>query len=190
MTVAKDYSATAADGLHTETSLSQSEIEVTLSPLFEFSKPEDFVLNRNAHLNFAVKLTMQGFSAKYISQDASQPWLLFWNLQSFQTLGVSFDPLNKKRAINTVLRSQHPKGGFGGGPRQIPHLLSNYAAVCSLAIAGDAEKGHGWDQINREGMYDWFMSLKQPDGSFTVCQNGEVDMRYDLLCTTRDLGCF
>ena len=30
-------------------------------------------------------------------------------------------------------------------------------------------------------MYDWFMSLKQPDGSFIVSNYGEVDVRYGSL---------
>ena len=80
-------------------------------------------------------------------------------------------------AIDTILRSQHPDGGFGGGPGQNAHLLSNYAAVCSLAIVGSDRAGCGWDAIHREKMYTWFMSLKQPDGSFLVSKNAEVDMR-------------
>lgn len=30
---------------------------------------------------------------------------------------------------------------------------------------------------NRQKMYNFFMSLKQPDGSFIVCKGGEVDVR-------------
>jgi prenyltransferase beta subunit len=81
-------------------------------------------------------------------------------------------------AIATILRTQHPKGGFGGGPAQNAHLLSNYAAVCTLAIMGSSSPDGGWDQIDRKAMYEWFMSLKEPDGSFLVCHHGEVDMRY------------
>ncbi|TFK35695.1 terpenoid cyclases/protein prenyltransferase alpha-alpha toroid [Crucibulum laeve] len=80
---------------------------------------------------------------------------------------------------------QHPEGGFGGGPGQAPHLLPTYASVCSLAIAGRPGLGGGWDQIDREGMYNFFMSLKQPDGSFLVAKHAEVDVRgiYCLLTT-------
>lgn len=76
-----------------------------------------------------------------------------------------------------MLRFQHPKGGFGGGRGQNPHLLTTYASVCALAIVGGPEEAGGWNRIDRKKIYDWFMSLKQPDGSFLVSENAEVDMR-------------
>jgi protein farnesyltransferase subunit beta len=101
------------------------------------------------------------------------------------------------RAIDTIMQWQHPDGGFGGGPGQAAHLLPTYAAVCSLAIAGGPGPGGGWDQIDRcamrsyrcdlppnasgrDKLYKWYMSLKQPDGSFIVSTHGEVDVRYAL----------
>lgn len=53
------------------------------------------------------------------------------------------------RAIDTVLATQHPDGGFGGGPGQLAHLLPTYAAVCALAVAGRPGPGGGWDDIDR-----------------------------------------
>jgi protein farnesyltransferase subunit beta len=47
------------------------------------------------------------------------------------------------------MASQHPDGGFGGGPKQAPHLLPTYASVCALAIVGKPGEGGGWDQIDR-----------------------------------------
>lgn len=72
---------------------------------------------------------------------------------------------------------QHPDGGFGGGPGQAAHLLTTYAAICSLAVAGSPGPGGGWDQIDRKKLYAFFMSLKQPDGSFLVAHHSEVDVR-------------
>ncbi|KZO94646.1 terpenoid cyclases/Protein prenyltransferase [Calocera viscosa TUFC12733] len=82
------------------------------------------------------------------------------------------------------MRFSTPSGGFAGGPYQNPHLLPTYAAVCALAIVGKPGEEGGWEQIDRVKLYDFFLSLKQPDGSFVVCQDGEVDMRgcYCLLC--------
>ncbi|KAF7313263.1 Protein farnesyltransferase subunit beta [Mycena kentingensis (nom. inval.)] len=135
------------------------------------------MLDKKAHMNFLIRNLVQGFPARYTSQDASQPWLIFWTLQSFSILQVGLDPGNKQRAIDMLMACQHPGGGFGGGPKQAAHLLPTYAAVCALAIVGRAGDGGGWDQINRTKMYEFFMSLKQPDGSFLVSKHSEVDVR-------------
>jgi protein farnesyltransferase subunit beta len=47
------------------------------------------------------------------------------------------------------MKSQHPEGGFGGGPGQNAHLLPTYAAVCALSIVGRPGPDGGWDQIDR-----------------------------------------
>ncbi|KAF8337558.1 terpenoid cyclases/Protein prenyltransferase, partial [Cantharellus anzutake] len=169
--------ASPTDRFPTATSKVQEETEKLIRTLFETAKPQRYTLNRNAHLNFVARFVFQGFPRRYMSQDASQPWLLFWTFQSFQTLGVKFDDGNRTRAVSTVLRYQHPQGGFCGGPGQNAHLLANYAAVCSIAIMGFAGPNGGWDQIDRVKMYEWLMSLKQPDGSFLVSAHAEVDVR-------------
>lgn len=129
-------------------------------------------LKKKIHTQFIARLMLQGFPSKYISQDASQPWLLFWILQSLSILQIGLDPGNKqrsarstlhveglvspsgnRRAIDTVLACQHPDGGFGGGPAQSAHLLPTYAATCSLAIAGRPGPGGGWDEIDRYVAY-------------------------------------
>ncbi|CAK5263324.1 unnamed protein product [Mycena citricolor] len=176
---------TPIDGFPTHTSSTQSDTEnILLSHL-----PSDLkatpTLDKNAHMQFLVRNLVQGFPSRYISQDASQPWLLYWSLQSFSVLQVGLDPGNKQRAIDTLMAMQHPDGGFGGGPKQSAHLLPTYAAVSALAIVGRPGDNGGWDQIDRKKMYEFFMSLKQPDGSFLVAHHSEVDVRgvYCLLVT-------
>lgn len=86
------------------------------------------------------------------------------------------------RAISTLMHFLSPLGGFSGGPAntQVPHLLPTYAATCSLAMVGNAGQGGGWQELAaaRQGVYDFFMRCKQPDGGFVVCEGGEVDVRY------------
>ncbi|OCH90755.1 terpenoid cyclases/Protein prenyltransferase [Obba rivulosa] len=148
------------------------------------------ILNRNLHIQYLLRNLQQGFPERYTSQDASQTWLLFWTLQGFSTLGIGLDDRTKQRrapSIDTLLAAQHPEGGFGGGPGQLAHQLPTFAAVSALAIAGRPGPGGGWDEIDRAKMYTWFLSLKQPDGSFKVSHDGEVDVRglYCLLvCAT------
>ncbi|KAJ3058053.1 hypothetical protein HK102_010715, partial [Quaeritorhiza haematococci] len=76
--------------------------------------------------------------------------------------------------VSTISRFQHPKGGFGGGPGQVPHLAPTYAAVNALAIVGTKE---AYDCVDRKSLYEWLMRLKRPDGSFVMHEDGEIDVR-------------
>ncbi|KAG6816896.1 hypothetical protein H0H87_001849 [Tephrocybe sp. NHM501043] len=173
------------DAFPTATSTTQAETESVLLRHIPSDADAAPGLSKTSHMQFLVRNLVQGFPARYVSQDASQPWLLFWTIQSFSILQVGLDPANKQRIINKILETQHPDGGFGGGPGQAAHLLPCYASVCALAIVGRPGAGGGWDEINRKKMYDFFMSLKQSDGSFLVTHHGEVDVRgiYCLLVT-------
>ncbi|KAH8091781.1 terpenoid cyclases/Protein prenyltransferase [Cristinia sonorae] len=188
--VEREWKPTPTDGVSTPTSLLQASTEDILKAKYlsvnlnaaaaspsSSSPPFEPPLNKNAHLQYLLRNLRQGFPAHYISQSASQPWLIFWTLQGFCVLGVGLDGQTKKQTVETLLAMQHPNGGFGGGPGQAAHLLPTYAAVCALAIAGQPGAGGGWDQIDRAKIYDFFMSLKQPDGSFLVAHDAEVDVR-------------
>lgn len=73
-----------------------------------------------------------------------------------------------------IHRCQHPDGGFGGGPGQIPHLAPTYAAVNALVIIGTQE---AYNVINRKKLMDFLWSVKQTDGSFAMHVGGEIDIR-------------
>ncbi|TFK49209.1 terpenoid cyclases/Protein prenyltransferase [Heliocybe sulcata] len=171
------YRPTPTDSFPTDTSVLQGETEETLSKHIPSPEYPAQPLNRNAHLQWLVRNMVQGFPTRYTSQDASQPWLMFWTLQSLSTLQAGLDSGNKQKAIDTIMSWQYPEGGFGGGPGQAPHLLATYASVCALANVGRPGPGGGWDEIDREKMYKFFLSVKQADGSFTVMRHGEVDVR-------------
>lgn len=175
------------DGLTTETSITQSETEQTILHTLRTSPPSPpTVLNRNVHASYIGK-SLMSLPAPYVSLDASRPWLMYWSLHSFDILGIGLDQVMKDRAVDTILSFQHPDGGFGGGPGQSPHLLPTYASICTLAIVGSPED---WNKINRKGLYDFFLRCKRSDGSFVVCQGGEVDVRgiYCLLVCATLLG--
>ncbi|CAA7266680.1 unnamed protein product [Cyclocybe aegerita] len=171
------------DGFSTPTSRTQAETEAVLLEHIPTPDPSTgeptpkAALDKKLHMQFLVRNLVQGFPTRYTSQDASQPWLMFWTVQAFSVLQVGLDPGNKQRIIDKIMTWQHPDGGFGGGPGQAAHLLPTYASVCSLAIVGRPGPGGGWDQIDREKMYRFFMSLKQKDGSFLVAHHSEVDVR-------------
>nr|GAT56401.1 predicted protein [Mycena chlorophos] len=176
MTTTSTMRPVPVDAFPTLTSSTQAETEkILLEHVSDPNKPP--TLHKNLHMQFLVRALSQGLPARYSSQDASQPWLLYWTLQAFSVLQVGLDPGTKQKAIDMLLACQDTEGGFGGGPKQTPHLLPTYAAVCSLAIVGRPGEGGGWDDIDRGKMYKFFMSLKQPDGSFLVSKHSEVDVR-------------
>ena len=87
---------TPIDAYPTKTSDLQADIEETLQ---EEIPPDGGgrVLHKNTHLQFLVRNLVQGFPARYMSQDASQPWLMFWTLQAFSTFQIAIDPDSKQR---------------------------------------------------------------------------------------------
>ncbi|KAF5380647.1 hypothetical protein D9757_007024 [Collybiopsis confluens] len=175
------------DNYPTATSISQkSTVALLIKPTpSDSSKISRGILDINSHLGFLGRNLLQGLPVRYTSQDASQPWLLFWSLQSLSLLKVELDDGNKRRAAETILAMQNPAtGGFGGGPGQASHLLPTYAAICTLAIVSSPSA------IDRRLLYKFFRSLKEPDGSFRVSSNGEVDVRgvYCLLAAAKLTG--
>jgi len=67
-----------------------------------------------------------------------------------------------------------PKGGLSGGPGQLPHLASTYAGINALICCGITE---AYQSIDRQAFYQFFMSLRLPDGSFRMHDMGERDVR-------------
>jgi protein farnesyltransferase subunit beta len=94
------------DGHPTPTSQTQAETEEVLSRHFPPTNAPEPVLQKNSHMQFLIRHFIQGFPSKYISQDASQPWLMFWTIQSFSTLQVALDPGNKQRSGNAPFRDR------------------------------------------------------------------------------------
>ena len=182
------------DACQTRTSVEQ---RCTEEAIYERMKP--FVgenaqplppLYGDEHIAYLRRL-LQPLPAPYVTFDSNRAWMLYWIAHSLDLLRAPLRGALQARAISTLLHFQSPHGGFGGGPAQMGHLMSTYAAVCALAILGGPggaptsddvqlgvhEERGGWDAIDRAAMYDWMMRLKQPDGSFLVHEQGEIDVR-------------
>lgn len=191
----------------TATSIEQRHTEEAISELFAPYVGEDALplppLQRDDHVAYLHKL-LAPLPAPYVTFDANRAWLVYWIAHSLDLLGAPLEGTLRARAISTLLHFQHSAGGFGGGPGQIGHLMSTYAAVSALAIVGgpgpmpdeaDVAEGRsidvgcgGWDAIDRcvlaldvthisTRLYAWLLRLKQPDGSFLVHEQGEIDVR-------------
>ena len=94
------------DSYQTPTSILQESTERILAPhIPPTASRADYELKRSSHVQSIARGMLQGFPSKYIGQDASQPWLIFWTLESFSILQVGLDPSNKQRSARS---SSHP----------------------------------------------------------------------------------
>lgn len=61
-----------------------------------------------------------------------------------------------------------------GGPGQLPHLATTYAAVLALCTLGSVED---YQVIDRPALQRFLLSLHQDDGSYVMHTDGERDIR-------------
>lgn len=115
----------------------------------------------------------------YVSLDASRPWLCYWISHSLEMLGephaLRGEPADD--VARFLGRCQVPgTGGFAGGPvpGQIAHLAPTYAAVNALITIGTPT---ALATIDRTSLRAFLVRMKQPDGAYTMHDDGEVDVR-------------
>ncbi|KAI5059258.1 hypothetical protein GOP47_0025577 [Adiantum capillus-veneris] len=168
-----------ADGL-TETQTQQKELEEKVKVILQAfasgsAHHHSLLLElwRLEHAGFCLKgLTQLGPS--FCVLDANRPWLCFWILHSLALLGEQIDVELGFHVVDFLSRCEDPRGGYGGGPGQMPHLATTYAAVFSLVtIGGD----HALASIKRERILDFLLQMKDPSGGFRMHKNGEIDVR-------------
>lgn len=94
---------TPVDGYPTDTSTLQATTENVLQSHWAKQVAGDtnhvVALKKDSHVQFLLRNLVQGFPPRYTSQDASQPWLIFWTLQGFSVLGVGLDEQTKRRYV-------------------------------------------------------------------------------------------
>ena len=93
-----EYRPTPTDGYVTETSNLQTSTETVLKTHIP-PKGQAVELQRRLHFEFLLRNLRQGFPERYTSQDASQPWLIYWTLHGFSILGAGLDDQTKKRSV-------------------------------------------------------------------------------------------
>jgi len=162
-------------------SSSQEQKEVEESCLAYYARAEAVAaeidelprLKRAKTIGFLRK-GLSNLSRGYECLDASRPWLVYWIVHSLELLGESFSDAESRAIVEFLSRCQSPSGGYGGGPGQLPHLAPTYAAVNALCIIGTEQ---ALQSINRPALVSWLERLRLSDGSFTMHQDGEVDIR-------------
>lgn len=142
------------------------------STLFFKSNLNSLELKREDHIKFLLE-AMDELSTSYQSLDASRPWLCYWTIHALNLLNVELEEKVKDRMADFLSKCQDKNGGFGGGPGQMPHLASTYAAINALVILGTKK---AYDLIDRKALLRFYISLKK-EGSFQLHRDGEIDMR-------------
>ena len=87
-------------------------------------------------------------------------------------------------------------GGFGGGPSQMPHAATTYAAIlalCILVTSGGESSQRAETLLTRIRLplYRWMVSLlDRESGAYRMHTDGEIDIRasYTIICCATLLG--
>jgi protein farnesyltransferase subunit beta len=171
-------------GLPTETSEQQAQVEESCQRLFdELAGPDGTFrrelvqLRRSAHLAY-LHTGLGSLGEGYASLDASRPWLCYWMVHSLAILSSeSLSPSLADGVVGFIGRCNDPVGGgFCGGPYpgQSAHLAPTYAAVNTLVTIGTSD---AYAVIDRAQIGSFLLRMKREDGSFTMHDDGEADVR-------------
>ncbi|XP_030553571.2 protein farnesyltransferase subunit beta [Rhodamnia argentea] len=130
-------------------------------------------IQRDSHIEYLTN-GLRRLAPSFGALDASRPWLCYWIIHSLALLGEPVDAELEDNVIDFLRRCQDPSGGYGGGPGQLPHLATTYAAVNSLITLGGSRS---LSSINRDKVYNFLRQMKQPSGGFRMHDGGEIDVR-------------
>jgi len=169
------------DNYSTITTIEQRKVEeMVLANYEKWKETSDLTpklkLFKTRHISY-LKKGLVALPSSFACLDASRPWFCFWILHSLELFQ---EPIPEETCIgvaNFLNKCQnHDTGGFGGGPQQVSHLAPTYAAICSLCILGQFWR-EAYDIINREKLSEFLNNRHNDDGSFTMHEDGEVDIR-------------
>ncbi|CAH2080019.1 unnamed protein product [Thlaspi arvense] len=125
---------------------------------------------------------LRKLSPSFSSLDANRPWICYWILHSIALLGDSVDDELENNTIDFLGRCQDSDGGYGGGPGQLPHLATTYAAVNALVTLGGDK---ALSSINREKMSCFLRRMKDTNGGFSIALQ---ILTYSLIIRMHDMG--
>lgn len=165
-----------AEEYSSETSEAQAEVSSRIERIYKrggSNLKAQFFLDK--HLDYVEHNLHTPLPSPYVVLDANHGWMLYWLLNSYAVMNHEIDEKTKSLVKDKIRRHivDDGRGGIGSGVGQIGHCASTYASVLALVLVED------WETLLeiRNNLYKWFMSLKQPDGSFIMHKNGESDTR-------------
>ena len=110
----------------------------------------------------------------YKCLDSSRPWICYWILHSLYLLDVKLSDDMVDNVARFLDTCQCESGGFGGGPGQIAHLATTYAAVNALCTLNSER---ALSIIRVQPLLEWIKRLKKNTGAFVMHEDGEEDLR-------------
>ncbi|XP_054154069.1 protein farnesyltransferase subunit beta-like [Oppia nitens] len=172
------------DGLVSHTSEEQRKVENTIEECYDVieesiksSGDDNQVpqLLREKHLKYLVRGLTHPLHQSFQCLDASRPWLTYWITHSLAILEADSElTINAHDVIKFLSKCTNKEGGYGGGPHQISHLATTYAAVNALVTLSTEE---ALKSIDRNQIKKFLLQMKQNDGSFKMHFGGEIDIR-------------
>lgn len=145
-------------------------------------------LDRKRHIKKLIDGLTKELPKHYEMIVPAQAWTVYWITHSLSLLEQhEFLTQVTRDVIDFIGECAHPLGGYGGGPGQIAHLGTTFAAVNALITI---EREEALDSIDRAGLVKFLYRMKQPNGSFTMHDDGEIDSRatYCALAVLRCLN--
>ncbi|CAF0703556.1 unnamed protein product [Brachionus calyciflorus] len=135
--------------------------------------PDLPVLNKNHHIKFCSK-GIRHLPSSFECLDSSRPWICYWILHSLYLLDVDFSEEMIDGVTEFLNSCQNETGGFGGGPGQISHLATTYAAINALCTLNSER---ALKIIKIKPLLNWMKSLIEENGAMRMHTDGEEDVR-------------
>lgn len=165
----------------------QVDVEQRIENRFSGSPPV-FAILRNRHRNF-LHQTLGPRHPGYFKMDPSIPWNMYWCGTALDILGypLATDAPQLAQKVSDLtplldgnndasISSFGEPGGLGGGPTQLPHWASTYAAVGGL-VATNTTASRAHLQALRESFATFMWRSRNADGSLRIHAGGEVCVR-------------
>ncbi|CAM0882823.1 unnamed protein product [Alopecurus aequalis] len=164
----------------TVTQVEQMKVEARVADIYRVlfdaapsTKSVMLELWRDQHVEYLTK-GLKHLAPSFHVLDANRPWLCYWMVHGLALLDETLDDDLENDIVDFLSRCQDKHGGYGGGPGQLPHLATSYAAVNTLVTIGSER---ALSSIKRDNLYKFMLLMKDQSGAFRMHDGGEIDVR-------------
>ncbi|EAY13279.1 Prenyltransferase and squalene oxidase repeat family protein [Trichomonas vaginalis G3] len=114
---------------------------------------------------------------EYMKDQIFEPWNPFYTLLPIITCGLEneFDMEEfRKNTIQYLKNHLNDHCGWSGYLHDYPGMVPMYGMAIFLGLFESEEL---YEMVDQKAFYEYVMSCKNPDGSFSAIPNGETDLR-------------